>query len=312
MKIRFDPQPHRCAGVSLAVGVLLTLDLVPVTAVGAGEPPPLGITNRVVLLSWPARSDETNVVVVATSPQGPWVPLLEPTFRRLDELCVAVPTTEAEQYFRLKPGFQVFDDASGVPVPWDYQADAAGQEGMTLTHTNGAVRIQGDASKAEVCFYWPHGAPTGWIAPLRQEEHGDFACSIDILSWGEYINSNVSLTGRFWSTSETSGACYGYVDFTNGTAESLVLYIDDPSAPPEQVTRCRTTRGKAYRLVFTGVGDRFGLQLFEVAGASAPVASVTMTNSSVPSGIGMTPGYHMGGVNGDLTVDNFRFVGVRP
>jgi hypothetical protein len=310
MRSRLEGPKFPGAPVALALGLVLTL--AGVTVPGADETPTLVITNS-VLLSWPARSSETNVVVVATSIEGPWVPLLEPTFRRLNELCVAVPTTATQRFYRLKPGFQVFDDASGVPVAWEYEADpGVGHEGMTLTHTNGAVRVRSDASKAEMCWYWPQGAPTGLVDPPSQEEHRDFACSIDILDWGAGINSNVSLTGRATWPDALYSACYGAIDFTGGMADSLFIDIDYGDATFVRSSPCRMTRGKAYRLVFTGVGDRFTLELFEINGASAPVASLTATSDKVPSGVGMPPGFHGGGVNGDVTLDNLRFVGVRP
>lgn len=173
------------AGRTVLIGFAIVL--ASFRAPGADQPTTLVIENS-VLLSWPARSNETNVVVVATSIDGPWVPLLEPSFRRLDEICAVVPTRETRQFFALKPGFQVFDDASGVPAPWDYESDPGdGHVGMTLT-----------------------------------------------------------------------------------------------------------------------------LELFDIQGASIPVASMTLTNAMVRSGVAMPPGFHGGGMNGDVTLDNLRFVGVRP
>lgn len=294
----------------IALGCLLALAFTPGPTSGTTNPSGLTITPS-VLLSWPGRSAETNVVVAAPSLHGPWVPSLEPVFNRLGQVCVAVPVVGTQQYFQLRPGFQIIDDCSGKPNPWVYSTEPSGGTGVTLTHTNGALRVRASSGGAPVLWYAPTNAPSAADLVSGREPHGDFACSIDVLSWGEMGQSNFYLTAR--ATWEPYGACYAAIDWEGHASTSMFLFVDweDPNGITVSAP-CPVVRGKSYRLVFFGVGDRLTAQVFEIGGASQPIATAQLVSSKVESGIARTPGIHKGPGGTDVTVDNFRFTGVRP
>jgi hypothetical protein len=70
----------------------------------------VSITNS-ARLEWPVPAEDC-IVVGANSlaSNAVWTPWPEPIYKRFGELCMAVPTTTTQQYFKLVPGTQFIDD----------------------------------------------------------------------------------------------------------------------------------------------------------------------------------------------------------
>src|SRR5512139_180898 len=66
--------------------------------------------SKSVLLSWPEPAQE-QIVVGSDSPTGPvWTPWPEPIFNRFGQMCMTVPTTASQQFFKPVLGRQFVDD----------------------------------------------------------------------------------------------------------------------------------------------------------------------------------------------------------
>ena len=92
---------------------------------------------------------------------------------------MAVPTTSAQQFFRLVAGHQFSDDFSDPNQPWT--ACFPDAKTFELSYLNGAVRIVAPTPR--------HLGPRrNDSVPLPAPEsvlHADFSMSVDILDWDE-------------------------------------------------------------------------------------------------------------------------------
>jgi hypothetical protein len=72
------------------------------------------------LACWSQDTAEEQIVVGASSlaSDAVWTPWPEPIFKRHGELCMAVPTTATQQFFKLVPGTQFIDDFSDPQEPF--------------------------------------------------------------------------------------------------------------------------------------------------------------------------------------------------
>ncbi len=132
-------------------------------------PAPVLDVEKSVLLSWPQNTVEEQIALGAAILDGPWVPCLEPIFKRPGEVCMAVPTTSTQQYFMLAPGSQFSDDFSGDKGQWEPIFYAGDTSKTTFVQTNGTLRIKGQAGAV---------ASRGCVVPLGPEQlHADVAMS---------------------------------------------------------------------------------------------------------------------------------------
>lgn len=302
-----------CSPGPLGLGLRLAFGLLTSLGASASEAPTMTITPS-VLLAWPDPGSETHVVVASsplTAVPRVWQPLLEPVFPRLGAQCCAVPVREQQQFFQLKPGFQVIDDAEGAAGPWQFWAEPSGEEGLTLTHTNGAIRVQVAAGKKEAVFLWPAGAPGVLSDVAVGQPHRDFACSMDIVAWPNLGYANLWIQGRGTGLPNTAFA-NAFIHFESGVAKSLTVYLLTAQGEPELSVPCSMTRGKVYRLTLHGIDDRYTAGLWEAGSPDKLVATVSLMSTLIPSGTGISAGIYSGYNALDVTLDNFRFAGVRP
>lgn len=308
MKIPPHPDPRARRSPSLVLGLSLALGLISVRAWSAAELPELTI-NRSVLLSWPDRSTDSNVVVVADSIDGLYTPCLEPIFRRWGGLSTAVPITGAQQFFGLKPGLVFVNDCAEASGPWSAHFFDSGS--FALTHTNGALRITGQRGKSDRAVVWP----TAWAENLEDGRNfADFATSVDILAWDRMTSASIALYGRAHHNDEDS-LYFGLLVFEGGQTRSLQICgnFASPSSVTLKTTTCRADPTKAHRLVFSGTGSRLTLTLLQLSEPAGTVASVVVTNSRVQlGGGGILLNAGLGQSDYDITVDNYMYVGARP
>lgn len=276
------------------------------------EAPTMTITPS-VLLSWPDPGVETQVVVASSSMTPDpkvWQPLLEPVFPRLGALGCAVPVTGQQQFFRLEPGFQVMDDCGGAAGSWEFWAYPTNNGGVTLRHTNGALRVQAAAGKKETLFLWPAGAPGIPADVAVGQPHRDFACSIDLVAWPDVGRANVWIQGR--GTWDPYAIVAADIHFEGGAATELTVGVQTATVDRFESVPCSMTRGKVYRLTLHGIGDRHTAGLREAGTPDKLVATVSMTSTLIPSGTGVSAGIYTFYRALDVTLDNFLFSGVRP
>ena len=183
--------------------------------------PSLQITNS-VLLSWPENTQEEQIVVSADSlaSNAVWKPWPQPLFKQHQRLHLTVPLSPnaPEQYFKLVPGTQFFDDFSPPKAPftarecWNPCFCGNYSERFECINTNGSYSItdRGASTDAKVLVLPPG---PGIIV-------GDFSASVDLLDWpASSAPIFVGIVAR---------ACCDAANFPSGT-QGLIggLYIND-------------------------------------------------------------------------------------
>lgn len=269
--------------------------------------------EKSVLLSWPQNTAEEQIVVGATAVDGPWVPWVEPCFKRQGEVCMVVPTTSAQQFFQLAPGSQFIDDFSGDKEPWVPLFITGDANKTTFTHTDGVLRLRGQT-----------GAPDtrGFLMPPGPDlVYADVAMSLDILDWDPNApNQEISFAARGTMDRQNPGAAVGYLAYVNlkdagaGGRTRLALYSNPPNTNLREKALDLDPQ-KAYRLVFSAVSTRLTLELFELDALRRPVAltgSVAVTDNRHSQGAVGLWWFHVGQNAWDISVDNFIVTGTKP
>jgi hypothetical protein len=236
---------------ALLGGLILALTL-PDTCLKAQV---IGI-SKAVLLSWPEPTQE-QIVVGADSPTGPvWTPWPEPIFKRLGQVCMAVPTTASQQFFKLVPGRQFVDDFSDTRLPYTNRGPwrlTWNQPGSEFLVTNGVLRL-----------IW-HGTNSG--AFLAQPPGPDivvnnFYMSVDVLDWVT-SGTNWSAIGLVARGNVPGGYAYGAGLWLQrlGTSVSVTPFLscgaDQRDGMPFDIGEIPPP----YRLEYSGIGTRFSLRL---------------------------------------------------
>jgi len=297
------------AGPTSVLLAVLALAANLAASLNAQAPPEIAI-EKSVLLSWPEDPVEEQIVLRANSLDGPWVPCLEPIFKRQGSLSTAVPTTGRQQYFKLAPGTQLSDDFSDPAKPWTQCLQDA--RNFETSYVNGALRIKAPAAggvNRHVLIPFPLPAPPAVV-------QADFAMSVDILDWD--VNAphmEFGLCARATPIADCAsvgGYCYfGQLEFHRGGPARLWVYGNPPNGPISAVKSIALDSQKAYRLVFSGVGKQLTLRLFDRDRLGSPLLEVNATNSTLSQGIfglwamGVDSAY-------DITVDNFIVTGTKP
>lgn len=230
------------------------------------DPPSLDIANS-VLLSWPANTEKEQVVVGADSPTGPvWTPWPEPIFKRFGQMCMTVPTTATQQYFKLVPGTQFADDFSDCSgpftnrSPWVPLFQDPGEEWVV---TNGVLQLK--------C-----NPPTGGTAlcPLGTNEEAylrDSYMSVDILDWvaSATTKSGFSLNARARMVSTGGATTYmgGLTHNHDGIPGKVRPWIWNGSEYIRGTDFYLQDYPLPYRLQFSVVGPRLQLQGIRVGKA---------------------------------------------
>jgi hypothetical protein len=271
--------------------------------------------TRIVLLEWPEPAEDC-IVVGATSLASNAVrtPVPEPIFKRFGQLCMAVPATNTQQFYKLVPGTQFIDDFSdpkepfAVRNPWVpgfyVPADATR---WAVTTSNGVLRIQTLEIPAD---------PTGRLAikpPGPYVQVRDFWISVDILNIDAASqNAGIGLGARAGG-GEWPGAMNGYLgsvrpDSDGGNQARLGLWNGSSRTPGPPFA---FKPGTPYRLIFSGVGRRLSVELIDLELQQPAVAPLVVTDSAFSQGF---VGFFMesGPATCDMTWDNFFVTGTKP
>jgi hypothetical protein len=222
----------------------------------------LRITNA-VLLSWPEPTQE-QIVVGSDSSTGPvWTPWPEPIFKRHGEICMSVPTTASQQFFKLVRGNQFLDDYSDVLLPYTnrvpYSNWVSAASGFNYQITNGTYRIARQGP-------WPSGTDSGALTiPMPYVLVRDFSTSVDILGWTNNT-TNWNVVYLMARSRWVSGG---------GIADSGALDLNPSDGPPGSFRLLLSANGTEargplfdgqqnpppYRLQFSGLGTHLSLRV---------------------------------------------------
>jgi hypothetical protein len=274
----------------------------------------LSITNC-ARLEWPQPAEDCIVVGASSlASNAVWTPWPEPIFKRFGEMCMAVPTTSTQQFFKLVPGTQFIDDFSDPQEPFAIRnpwvpgfyvpADATRWD---VSSSNGGLRIQTLEIPAD---------PTGRLVikpPGPYVQVKDFWLAVDILNIeAAHQLASIGLAAR-GAGSGWPGTVNGYIGsvYPNHDARNqarLILWNGSSDTPGHAFT---FKPGTPYRLIFSGVGSRLSVELIDLELQQPAVAPLVVTDSTFSQGF---VGFFMevGAASCDMTLDNFFVTGTKP
>lgn len=152
----------------------------------------------------------------------------------------------------------------------------------TFTVVNGAYRIQTAPSPA------PSSVGPGRAGALRMDvNYTDFYISVDIVNWDTNVNQAFGILARCIDIG--LGSTDGYaMTWDKGGGDLDISRIIDESARGVQVTgndRAALIPGRSYRMVFSGKGTELTGEIYELPNLDTPMASITGTDATYPSGV---------------------------
>ncbi len=223
---------------------------------------------------------------------------------------MSVPTTASQQFFKLVPGTQFYDDFSDFKLPYTNRCAYSNGTlyGWNYLITNGTYRIarQGPAN----------GPTWGLAAPLPWVEVRDFATSVDILDWvASGTNYNSLFVGaRFVWKGLYGGLGYGAglrLTPSLGTVRLRMICatdeFDGPSFDFQQ-------KPPPYRLQLSGVGTRITSRVLSLTTGEI-LAELSVTHTNLTHGfVALSPfGPALGASESHaITLDNYFVSGTRP
>ena len=275
-------RPGQAPGKPAALLGCLVLAL---TVPGTGLKAQVPDISKAALLSWPEPTEEQIVVGATNLLTGAvWTPWPEPIFKRFGQMCMTVPTTASQQYFKLAPGRQFLDDFGNGWGPFtnrDSYMDFVKDPGEEWFVTNGALKLQSAYSGFLL-------VPLGTNAAAK---HEDFFTSADILDW---VTSGTnwslfSIAGRIVILSPTAGIGYGGGLALNadGIAGNVQLTIFHEWHQVWGPTFDMGTNPPPYRLELSGVGNpicRLRLRVLSLT-TKALIAEQTLLATEITSGV---------------------------
>jgi hypothetical protein len=289
------PTPALLAGLTLMAGTTFVLHA--------------QLTNieKAVLLSWPEPAQEQIVVGSDSLTGSVWTPWPEPIFKRFGQMCMTVPTTASQQFFKLVPGTQFIDDYSDYILPYTNRCAYSNWTGYGWDYlvTNGTYRI---ARQGPGIAKWGFAAPLPWV------EVRDFTTSVDILDWvASGTNSNsfyLAARGVYWK-----GVGYeGGLEFNDpgpGTVRLRMIcytnFFEGPSFDFQQYP-------PPYRLQFSGVGTRMSSRVLSLTTGQI-LAVMNVTDTNLTQGFATLLPYSPvlnGSESHAITLDNYFVSGTKP
>jgi hypothetical protein len=276
-------------------------------------PSPYLGAEKAICLSWPENTAEEQIVVGASSlaSNAVWTPWPEPIFKRQGQLCVAVPTTSAQQFFKLVPGTQFSDDFDAFKQPftsrddwmqWFLDRDDASR--FTFTVLNGCFQIATAVLPltGQVAVFPPGG---GAIL-------GDFFASVDILDWASSRESALGFVGRVQGG--PGGVDNGYVASLrmNPSAGTGQLWFFSGESDVQASGVFSVDSNSDYRLEFSAIGNQLELRLRRLAEPQTVVAQGRLKDSRFTQGRVALWVNTRGSTGYSRTLDNFFVTGTTP
>lgn len=275
------------------------------------------------LPTWPENTAEESVLVSAESPtSSEWTLVPEPSYKRFGEWSTAVRTTAKQQFFKLTPGTQFSDDFNPPKppyasksdwVPWFYNdADATR---WSVACSNGVLRVRTLLPSVDQGAGRLTIAPPGPFVTVK-----DFWASVDILNLTvAHENGLAGIVARgVWDpASGWPGDSNGYIGSVvpndDGVNQARLNFF--PGAwPPNQGKGFTFKPGTPYRLIFSGIGQRFSVELVDLTTGQPAIDPLVVTNPATTFSQGFAGLFIQAGTatNVDATLDNFFLTGTKP
>jgi hypothetical protein len=272
------------------------------------------LTNieRAAIVSWPPPTEEQIVVAADSLTGSVWTPSLELIFKRFDLMCMTVPTTASQQFFKIVPGRQFadgFGDTWGPftnRIPWWPYSNEPSDEWIV---TNGVLRLNWHGPLAGAfALIWPPGSNT-WVA--------DFSASVHILDW--------TTSGTNWSTlgimargiiNPDGGLAYAAGLRLNayGIPGNIALWMGYGAVTTDGPTFQTAQFPLPYRLEYSGIGSNLTLRVVSLTTKEL----IREMSATYPSG-NRTEGFMGLWINApavleshSITVDDYFTTGTRP
>lgn len=267
-----------------------------------------------VLLSWPEPTQE-QIVVWSTSINGSiYTPCSEPIFKRFGQMCMTVPATASQQFFKTVPGRQFVDDFSDAWGPftnrntWTPFFQETGEDWFV---TNGVLQMIITPTPLAGFGLAPLG--TNAAARLR-----DFCASVDIVDWAPSgaNSSDFALGGRGRIVSPTYAQGYfGFLTLNaDGVPGRVRPWIHTPSGDTYGTAFDLQQFPLPYRLQYSVVGTRISFTVLNPATGQQLVPPVSASSSTLPEGFAgfWFQGWVNPGDSNKISLDNFFVSGMKP
>jgi hypothetical protein len=171
-----------------------------------------------------------------------------------------------------------FNDANDAG--WTRFAPLSAAGGTLFTNTAGAYQFSCQPSPDPANF-GPSRAGS-----LRQDHsYGNFCVMVDIVSWNPAEDSSLGILARI-QPNPGAGNVNGY-SFTWQAQDNDVQISRITGEQPADLSgnpKITLTPGEGYRMVFTGIEDRLEGRIYSLDDLSAPLISVTATDSNYAAG----------------------------
>jgi len=183
------------------------------------------------------------------------------------------------------------------------------------TLLNGTYRLQSSASPS------PTSAGPGRVGSLRAESYGQFYIAVDLVTWDNSLDQLFGVIARVSGAGlgSTLGYSFTYATRTGRAATGQLQILRIASEAGTQLAGASSNillqASQSYRLVFTGLRDRFTGQLFALPNLTTPLATITGSDSGYTSGSGGIFTYDNSSSRAnraDTTFDNFVFQELQP
>ncbi len=239
--------------------------------------------EKTVTVGWPEDTFDEMIVAGADSiDSSVWTPYPAPITRQFGHLCIAVPATKAEQYFKLVRGTYFIDDFSEAKQPFatrqEYRLFWQDAE-ERVTVGNGVMQVsRTGAAHAGVL-----------IVPPEDVLVRDFYTSVDILSLttssSNWMSIVVTARGRFTNPEQTAGdGCIaGLVLNHNSLRGHVQTAISTSSGDVLGVNFSIEDRPPPYRLEWSGVGQSLRLRVLSLV-TEEIIAEQALTHTLVTEG----------------------------
>lgn len=265
------------------------------------------------LACWSQDTAEEQIVVGANSPTSSvWTPWPEPIFKRFGELCMAVPTTNTQQFFKLVPGTQFIDDFDPLKEPFatrnpwiPWFANTADASRFTFTIANGAFQIVTQAQPVDgrVMVFPPGTGPV-----VR-----DFYASVDLLDWASSQESALGIAGRVQGgPGGVSNMYLGSLKQNPTAGTGQLWFFDGATDIPVRGGDFSLNPALDYRLEFSAVGNQLTLRLVSLAKPETLVAQGQLQDSRFSQGRVALWVNTRGSASYARTVDTFFVTGTKP
>jgi len=268
-------------------------------------------TSNGVALSWMLPMEE-QILVEADLLSGPWRPCPIPPSLTGGTLCVESPCLAQQNFYKLVLGTRFSDDFSGTKPPWlpcFFEDEDTNR--WALTETNGVFRVQALAAPADPGGRMAIFPPGPWV------EFKDFWASIDILDLHASLDARVGIIARFGGDpGNCPGNNNGYIAALRpnweGVKNRAILAFARPPDPLITGPVFTFKPGTPYRLIFSGVGQQFSVELIDLESGQPAVAPLLVTKSVISQGATCLWISSQGDPGFDVTFDNFFITRTKP